>query len=128
MSSGIYSLNFPSGKFYIGKSNNIERRWEEHAKKIYTGTAAKNVQMEFNKEGTYRANVLHYCHPDHLDILETYYINYYWGSNILNTTRPPSLTEDNYEVLLKEGILQCSTFTIVKTLLEKNRKVLSLDN
>ena len=56
MASGIYKLTFKSGNFYIGKSNNIDRRWQEHFDKFKKGTAAKNMQAE----------------PSTLDLLSSY--------------------------------------------------------
>lgn len=36
--SGIYKINFPNGKSYIGLSNNIARRLKEHNNEAKIGT------------------------------------------------------------------------------------------
>lgn len=37
MNSGIYKITSPSGKFYIGSSRNVEKRWREHRKDLRNG-------------------------------------------------------------------------------------------
>lgn len=75
MTSGIYRLTFPSGNTYIGKSINIANRWKQHADKFSKGTAAANMQAEYDKYGLPTGEVLTVCHPDHISITEEYYIN-----------------------------------------------------
>jgi hypothetical protein len=75
MTSGIYKLEFPGGLFYIGKSENIERRWEEHRKKFETGKAAKPMQAAFQNFGYPNAHILCRAHRDNIDVLEAAYIS-----------------------------------------------------
>lgn len=104
MSSGIYKLTFSSGRYYIGKSVNIDKRWDQHWKALCKGTHAKALQAEFDKFGEPQAEVMIYAHEDHIDILEGFLINAYWVSGyILNTTRPAPLNDSDFE-LVKECI------------------------
>jgi group I intron endonuclease len=76
--SGIYKLTSPSGKIYIGQSNNISRRMVEHnyrAKKsnckLYTsirkyGFYNHNIETLFISENSYEKNKM-----------ESIYIRYY---------------------------------------------------
>jgi predicted GIY-YIG superfamily endonuclease len=101
MNSGIYKLTFKSGKYYIGKSNNIDRRWKEHHDKFNRGKAATRMQQEFNKYGMPKGEVLLYCHEDHIDIMEALYIHSNWGPNILNGTHPTTVSQSDYNALVK---------------------------
>ena len=74
MNSGIYKLTFPGGLFYIGKSENMIRRWKEHHKKMQDGKAAKPLQNAYNNCGSPNASVLCYAHKDNIDVLEAAYI------------------------------------------------------
>jgi hypothetical protein len=125
--SGIYKLTFRSGNYYIGKSNNIDRRWSEHFDKFSKGKAAKNMQAEYFEYGYPSREVIWGCHSDHLDIVETYFINNMWSNKILNTTRPPPLTNADYKVLLSDPeILKNSTASVVQALQEQGKKIKNL--
>lgn len=95
--SGIYRLIFSDGSTYIGKSNNITRRWKEHADKFARGKAAANMQQAYNRFGYPNTQVLTYCHEDHIDIMETYYIRLYRPN--LNSASTVNITT------VEEGIL-----------------------
>lgn len=84
---------------YIGKSVDIHKRWAQHTKALQKGTHTKNMQEVYNKCGAPRYEIIFECHPDHIDILENYFINLYWDSNIINTTRPADLTPAEKNVL-----------------------------
>lgn len=71
MTSGIYRLTFRSGSYYIGKSINIENRFNQHLENLSKNKAAKSVQAEYDTYGTPRAEILYECHPDHIDLMET---------------------------------------------------------
>lgn len=98
MTSGIYKLTFPNGQYYIGKSNNIERRWKEHWTKFQKGTAAVNMQLAFDMSGYPKQEILYVVHPEHIDVIEPIAIDMYWGPNILNKTKEACATdmEDDY--------------------------------
>lgn len=74
MTSGIYKLTFPSGNFYIGKSNDIEKRWKQHWDKFSSGKHTRLMQAEFDLYKDYVQEVLIYAHEDHIDILEETFI------------------------------------------------------
>ncbi len=100
MSSGIYKLTFSSGRYYIGKSIDIDKRWKQHWKSMADGKHAKALQAEFDKYGEPEAEVLIYAHDDHIDILEGVYINHFWvPGKILNTTKPMPLEDDDFELV-----------------------------
>lgn len=85
--SGVYQLTFASGRTYIGKSVNITERFKQHMDKFRKGTAAKAMQNEYDCYGPPDINVLVLCHPDHVDIVESWLISR--NRPELNTTRPP---------------------------------------
>ena len=88
MASGIYKLTFKSGKYYVGKSIDLETRWKQHFNKFATGKAARPMQAEYDQYGLPKTDVLLYCHRDHIDILEEWLIDQLKGPNMLNTTYP----------------------------------------
>ena len=129
MASGIYKLTFKSGKYYIGKSNDIERRWLEHENKFYKGTAAKNMQTEFNAYGYPNKGVLFYCHEDHIDIMEALYIQGSWGPNILNAAQPSTITSIEQEWLLHNTeLLTIGTPAHCKMIKDYSDKIKELEN
>jgi hypothetical protein len=78
------------------------------------------LQIEFNRYKDYTKEVLLHCHPDHLDIMETYCINKLDRSKMLNTTFPTPLSDQEYEPILANlNLLQYSTSTLIKTLAEQ---------
>lgn len=100
MTSGIYKLEFPGGLFYIGKSENIERRWEEHRKKFETGKAAKPMQAAFKNCGYPDAEIICVAHKDNIDVLEAAYISdamERYGNLCLNTSIPEDPGFRQYE-------------------------------
>ena len=52
---GIYKIeNKINGKVYIGQSNNIIRRWEEHISKLNNNSHENKIlQYSWNKYGMY---------------------------------------------------------------------------
>lgn len=75
---GIYKIiNRINGKFYIGKSNDIQRRWNEHCS--LTRYKRSNIPLEwaihkYGKEN-FSLEILQECLPEELDRLETYWID-----------------------------------------------------
>jgi hypothetical protein len=74
MTCGIYRLTFPSGRFYIGKSIDIDKRWKQHFDDFEAGKHTRLMQPEFNKYRQYEQEVICECHSDYLTILEDSYI------------------------------------------------------
>ena len=115
MTCGIYLLTFKSGKLYIGQSVNIEQRWQQHFDKMMNGTAAKLMQAEFKNSGYPSTAILKECHKDHLDMMESMYINSNMIAHknmMLNTSIPKDYTNaeifyiSNHEEYLKYSIVQ----------------------
>ncbi len=88
MDSGIYKLTFASGNFYIGKSENIPKRWKTHETNFLKGTHTKKMQAEYDAYGPPTYAVFLTVHADHIDIYEGILIESSWGPNCLNATRP----------------------------------------
>ena len=102
--SGIYRLIFNDGSTYIGKSNDISRRWKEHADKFVKGKAASNMQQAYRTCGFPNTQILLYCHEDHIDIMETYFIrqlrpNLNSASTVNITSTEERVLSENLELL-----------------------------
>jgi len=96
---GIYKVTNPLGEVYIGQSNNIERRWEEHKKTA--GDADHKFYASIKKYGVEHhtfeivENINHISVGDHKDLLNhlehqhyTLYKNQ--GVPLLNSNTPNS--------------------------------------
>jgi hypothetical protein len=104
--SGIYILEWPSGKFYIGKSDNIERRWKEHANSFVKGKHAKAMQNAYLNEGPPNYRILENIHPDHIDLYEGMYITKYINEpSCLNATKGKLVPDADWEVLTTYKII-----------------------
>lgn len=124
MTSGIYVLRFSSGKYYIGKSNDIERRWSEHWKKFADGKAAKNMQYEFNRCGYPTREILCEVHQDHIDVIEPCLIHNNWGPDILNTSRETPADDMHIDYM---PLVQFSLGTLCRTMGMQTDKILQLE-
>ena len=81
MVTGIYGiLNTKNGKWYIGQSVNIERRWYQHLRTL-KGYGAHNVAMSFDARkygiNAFEFTVLKLCDASQLDYYEVEYIKKY---------------------------------------------------
>lgn len=112
MASGIYRLTFSSGKFYIGKSLDLETRWKQHFNKFATGKAARPMQVEYDRCGLPDTEVIFYCHQDHIDIMEEWLIDEYKCGDMLNTTYPKITRTDEIAILINRNndLLKLSTW------------------
>lgn len=110
MSSGIYLLEFGNLYRYVGQAVDIEARVRQHIESLLKGTAASKLQEAYLVYGLPVATCLTVCHKDHLDTLESYYIQQYNDSYSLNTNKPASTLSDVDDALL--DTLQNSTETI----------------
>lgn len=126
MTSGIYKLTFPSGRIYIGKSVDMDNRWRQHFDKFKKGTAAKDMQYEYDTYGKPVPEVIYKCHPDHLDIMESFFISRV--NPELNTSRPA----DPFGDLINEDVddvtkwLHYSTIKLTQFLNEYEDKIHAL--
>lgn len=127
MDSGIYLLKFgPSnkGKYYIGKSNNIERRWKEHINKFNKGTAPKELQNAYNTYGMPEFTILLECHEDHIDLMESIYIASSWDKGLVNTAQPTKVSEVDEATLLENtSLLSKSTAEHLRLLKKREEHI-----
>lgn len=78
--SGIYKINFPNGKVYIGRSNNIYRRMLEHNNDFRNKLPIEYAIMKYGK-------IIEFDILELIDDLEEmkkreiYWINYYDSTN-----------------------------------------------
>lgn len=86
---GIYSINFPNGKRYIGQSQNIHLRMLEHNSRAKNGKRGdgkslslcdKKIKQYFPK-GVQEYEVLEECSVNELDEKEKYWIKYFDSTN-----------------------------------------------
>lgn len=112
MASGIYRLTFSSGKYYVGKSLDLETRWKQHFNKFATGKAARPMQLEYDQCGLPDTEVIFGCHRDHIDILEELLIDQLKGPDMLNSTYPEVDRTDEVATLINKSseLLHRSTF------------------
>lgn len=103
MNSGIYVLRFTSGHYYIGRSDNIPKRWEQHFKDFTKGQHSKKMQECFDRYGPPTKEVFLYCHSDHIDLYESIIIRMNLGPMCLNTTLPKEVPPDDADVLMRNG-------------------------
>lgn len=94
MDSGIYKLQFSNGQFYIGKSENIPKRWKTHQANFEKGTHTKKMQEVYNRHGPPQYSVELEVHSDHIDIYESILIATAWGPNLLNATKPKPISPE----------------------------------
>lgn len=81
---GIYKLEWPSGKYYIGQSIDLNNRFKYHLADMIKGNHFNyKIQNQYNKEGVPTFNIVKYCDIDTLDIEEINLINLK-DMNILN--------------------------------------------
>lgn len=110
--SGIYKINFPNGKVYVGLSNNIYRRICEHNTDFRKQTACSSAIKKYGK--ITKVEILEEIHPDNrkrMQEREKYWIEYYQsndkrygynlttggdGSNIGSQNLQAKLTEEQY--------------------------------
>lgn len=103
MNSGIYLLRFPRNIFYIGKSDNIPRRWEEHKKSFLKGSHTKRMQWAYDTYGMPEFEVMVECHRDHIDLIESIAIHTNSNHELLNGNKPAAVPSDEVTILLESG-------------------------
>ncbi len=98
MSIGLYEIrNVSNGKFYIGSSINIERRWKnDHHRTLKQGTHPnRHLQRAWNKFGeeSFELSILGICDKEHLLNIEQSlldrYANTEWCYNIAKNAQAP---------------------------------------
>jgi len=128
MISGIYKLSFSSGLFYIGRSDDIDRRWQEHMQAFQNGTAAQRMQLEYDAYGMPNFEVIYECHPDHCDLAESAIIQHCDRNYLLNTQFPRRITTQEWETMCDcQELLELSTCDHLR-LIFQNTELLSQKN
>lgn len=124
MESGIYVLRFANGCYYIGKSDNIPKRWKQHWKDFENGTHAKKMQDCYDRYGYPEPEVFLRCHRDHVDLYESIIIRMNLGEKCLNGAIPFDVPSDEIPVLMNhpEFILE-STANHFKTMLSQKEDI-----
>lgn len=79
MSCGVYKItNKENGKFYIGSSKNIHKRWVRHLRDLKIGEHNNiHLQRAFNLKGEdgFKFEILEYCEQEKLLITEQAYLD-----------------------------------------------------
>jgi hypothetical protein len=102
MNSGIYQLNFSSGHYYIGKSENIPKRWETHKRNFLQGKHTRKMQWAYDNYGMPDFTILMVIHSDHIDLYEDALIQVSWVDHlILNGTKPQPISQEQLDKLDK---------------------------
>lgn len=89
MNSGIYAITSPSGKLYVGSSQNLRKRWWGHRKSLRLGTHhCRALQFAADKYGadslTY--SVLEVCGVEQLLEREQFHMDRLGPANLYNST------------------------------------------
>ncbi len=119
MTSGIYKLTFDDGTFYIGKSIDVEKRWEQHYNDLKRGKHSKKMQEAYRVNGTMPiAKLLMEAHPDHIDILETIFVQSSLGPLSLNTAGTVHVEADDLDLFdnCNPKVWQISTFEHIRVI------------
>jgi hypothetical protein len=122
MKSGIYLFTFPDGAQYIGRSFDAYKKVKEHAAAMANGKAPKLLQDAYNKHGYPKFRVIFYCHTDHLELMEVYFIAKYKPQ--LNT----HMSVDGADSILKvleenRHLLEFSTADHINYILKLTKEV-----
>jgi group I intron endonuclease len=108
---GIYKIQSPSGKLYIGQSKNIKQRYRHHLHYNSTSTKLGRSYLKYGKDN-HIFTVVEYCDIKELSERELYYINYYnsreEGLNILDRNYTYLHTE-SVNKKIKEGVTKSWT-------------------
>ena len=103
MESGVYVLEFPDNIFYVGKSDNIPRRWEQHRNDFIKGKHTKSMQWAYDTYGMPQFRVHVYCHKDHIDLIESIIIHGNQDKDLLNGNKPSAVSPYEEEILLSSA-------------------------
>lgn len=75
MTCGIYKLIFGSTSYYVGKSTNIEQRFNRHLTNLKNNLSNSKLQKAYELHGVPRYCILEECDIDDLNEKEIYYIS-----------------------------------------------------
>lgn len=130
MTSGIYRITFADSANYIGKSVDIERRWNDHRDLFSKGKASKKMQERYNLYGMPKFEIIMQCHKNHIDLFEEHYI--FQEKPELNTVvsgDPFTTDEVNFiNENAKSHFWEYSTIVHYKMLMELSQQVVDLQD
>lgn len=122
MSSGVYLLEFAPGVTYVGKSVNIEGRYDQHIKSLRDGTASVKMQHAYNAYGPPNVQVLASCHADHIALVETLMVKLLKPSlNVAFTAKVSRADLDTIETYPE--YLNMSTGSLIARIMELEHKL-----
>lgn len=130
MDCGVYSITSPSGKKYIGSSNNIPRRWNSHKRDLIKGSHhSPFLQNAWNKySGDLEFKVILICEEKNLQMYEQLFLdNYKPEYNISPTAyscRGIKRSEEFKNNLRK--IMMGNTYMVGRKLSEETKKKVGL--
>jgi len=78
-------LNKKNNKVYIGQSQNVRKRWNEHKRSLSNGNHHNRyLQRSWDKYGAkaFKFQILEYCPIEHLDEREQHYLDIYIGKGV----------------------------------------------
>lgn len=101
MNSGIYILVFNETYFYVGKADDIPRRWEQHRNDFAKNKHTRKLQWAYDTYGPPEYRVHCTLHSDHLDLMESIIIRHNWSDNCLNGNKPKEVPADEVEILTR---------------------------
>lgn len=118
---GIYKIeNTVNGKVYIGKSINIEQRWNEHVTMLNKDRHHSiKLQRAWNKYGkdNFKFTVIEECNREDLNIKESKFINEFDsiknGYNMIDNHEGIGITEDELQIITKESFEKVLNLTSV---------------
>jgi len=85
-------------------------------------------QLEYDLHKTYVEEVLLTCHKDHIDIMETYYINAADRDSLLNTTFNKPSSDGEYRTIVQNlPLLQHSTAELLSTIVAQFKTIKDLE-
>jgi len=97
---GIYEIrNIKNGKFYIGSSKSIYKRWVQHKRELKKGThhnAYLQRSYKVHGEGSYNYSIIEECSEDNLFEVEQRHLDKHHGKKECynlseNADRPPAM-------------------------------------
>ncbi len=113
MNTGIYKItNLNNGKFYIGQSRNIPKRWKSHTQHIDGNSDESLIRKAFAKYGlrqqvstvgtytNFKFEIIHVCSPEELNKWEFHYIQELKPDYNIQTLPP----NPDYTFKEKEGV------------------------
>lgn len=86
--NGVYMItNKVNGKVYVGMSNDVENRIDQHFKDLKANKHHNYpLQIDYNKQNeAFKAEILEYITQTELSLTEQYYIQFYNTGNLYNS-------------------------------------------